>query len=164
MKSVQKHLKVSALIEAYPEFSFFLLLQTKKDVIFSCMCCIIHYIVMSDIIWISFWTISTKPFCMYGTFPVNFINVVWLLFCYTPWPESASELYRPSDRRLSVKLVSTFSRGCHVVSVSDPYDRILAFLDRSRYFLFQLAPQLYSRGWLDPVLVAPGIEPGRLDL
>jgi hypothetical protein len=26
----------------------------------------------------------------------------------TPWPESASELYRPSDRRLSAKLVPTF--------------------------------------------------------
>jgi hypothetical protein len=26
----------------------------------------------------------------------------------TPWPQSASELYRPSDRRLSVKLVPTF--------------------------------------------------------
>jgi hypothetical protein len=27
----------------------------------------------------------------------------------TPWPESASELYRPSDRRMSAKLVSTFT-------------------------------------------------------
>jgi hypothetical protein len=26
----------------------------------------------------------------------------------TPWPESASELYRPNDRRLSAKLVPTF--------------------------------------------------------
>jgi hypothetical protein len=26
----------------------------------------------------------------------------------TPWPQSASELYRPSDRRLSAKLVRTF--------------------------------------------------------
>jgi hypothetical protein len=26
----------------------------------------------------------------------------------TPWPQSASELYRPSDRRLSAKLVPTF--------------------------------------------------------
>jgi hypothetical protein len=26
----------------------------------------------------------------------------------TPWPEPASELYRPSDRRLSTKLVPTF--------------------------------------------------------
>jgi hypothetical protein len=26
----------------------------------------------------------------------------------TPWPESASELYRPSDLRLSAKLVPTF--------------------------------------------------------
>jgi hypothetical protein len=27
----------------------------------------------------------------------------------TPWPESASELYRPSDRRFSAKLVPTFA-------------------------------------------------------
>jgi hypothetical protein len=25
-------------------------------------------------------------------------------------------------------------RGCHLVSVTDPYGRILGFLDRSRYF------------------------------
>jgi hypothetical protein len=25
-------------------------------------------------------------------------------------------------------------RGCHVVSVTDPYGRILGFLDRIRYF------------------------------
>jgi hypothetical protein len=25
-------------------------------------------------------------------------------------------------------------RGCHVVSVTNPYGRILGFLDRSRYF------------------------------
>jgi hypothetical protein len=76
--------------------------------------------------------------------------------CYsherTPWPESASELYRPSDRRLSVTLVPTFEHTeCRVVSVTDPYGRILGFLDRSRYFLFQEAPQLYTRGWVDTV-------------
>jgi hypothetical protein len=49
-----------------------------------------------------------------------------------PWPESTSELYRPSDRRLSTKLVPTFAdRGCHVVGVTDPYGHILGFLDRS---------------------------------
>jgi hypothetical protein len=65
----------------------------------------------------------------------------------TPRPESASELYRPSDRRLSAKLMLSFAdRGCHVVSVTGPYGRILGFLDRSRYFSFQAAPQLYSRG------------------
>jgi hypothetical protein len=47
------------------------------------------------------------------------------------WPKSASELYRPSDRRLSAKLVLTFAdRWCHVVSVTGPYCRILGFLDR----------------------------------
>jgi hypothetical protein len=53
----------------------------------------------------------------------------------TPWSESASELYRPSDRRLSAKRLPTFAdRGCPVVSVTDPHGRILGFLDRSRYF------------------------------
>jgi hypothetical protein len=33
-------------------------------------------------------------------------------------------------------------RECHVVSVTDPYGRILGFLDRSPYFIFQVAPQL----------------------
>jgi hypothetical protein len=70
----------------------------------------------------------------------------------TPWPESASELYRPSDRRLSAKLVPTFEdRRCHVVSVTDTYGRYFGFLDRSRYFFFQVALQLYSRGWVDHV-------------
>jgi hypothetical protein len=41
--------------------------------------------------------------------------------------------------------------GCHVVSVTDPCSRILNFLDWSRYFFLQVAPQLYSRGSVDPV-------------
>jgi hypothetical protein len=53
----------------------------------------------------------------------------------TPWSESASELYRPSDRRLSAKWLPTFAdRVCHVVGVTDSYGHILGFLDRSRYF------------------------------
>jgi hypothetical protein len=49
-----------------------------------------------------------------------------LTYKRTPWPESASELCRPNDRRLSAKLVPTFAdRGCHVVSVTDPYGSIL---------------------------------------
>jgi hypothetical protein len=53
----------------------------------------------------------------------------------TSWSESASELYRPRDRRLSAKWLPTFAdRGCHVVSVTDPYSRVLGFLNRSRYF------------------------------
>jgi hypothetical protein len=43
----------------------------------------------------------------------------------TPWSESARELYRPGDRRLSAKWLATFAdRGCHVISVTDPYGRI----------------------------------------
>jgi hypothetical protein len=50
-----------------------------------------------------------------------------------------------------------------------PYSR---FLERSRSFLFQVVPQLYSRGWKDPVpdllllrkCDRAGIEPGPLNL
>jgi hypothetical protein len=63
----------------------------------------------------------------------------------TPWSESASELYRLRERRLSATLVPTFAdRECHVVNVTDPYGRILDFLDRSGYFFYQVAPHLYS--------------------
>jgi hypothetical protein len=58
------------------------------------------------------------------------IGMWYNMFKKNPWPESASELYPPSDRRLSAKLVPTFAdRGCHVVSVTEPYGRILGFLD-----------------------------------
>jgi hypothetical protein len=84
-------------------------------------------------------------FCINTTYMTNNKNE-------TPWPEYASDLYRPSDRRLSAKLVPTFSdRGCHVVSVADSYGNNLDFLDRSLYLFFQVAPELYSRGWVDPV-------------
>jgi hypothetical protein len=56
----------------------------------------------------------------------------------SPWPESASELYWPSDRRLSAKLVPIFEdRVYHVVSVTDPYCRNLEFLDRSSYIFLK---------------------------
>jgi hypothetical protein len=38
-----------------------------------------------------------------------------------------------------------------VVSTSDPYGRSLGVLERSRYFFFEVAPQLYSLGRVDPV-------------
>jgi hypothetical protein len=70
----------------------------------------------------------------------------------TPLSQSVSELYQPSDRRLSANLVPTSAdRGCHLVNVTDPYCRILGFLERSCYFFYIVAPQLYSRGWVDPV-------------
>jgi hypothetical protein len=54
------------------------------------------------------------------------------------------KLYRPSDRRLLGKLVPTFAdRGCRVGSATDPHGRILGFLDRRRYYFFQVAPQLH---------------------
>jgi hypothetical protein len=43
---------------------------------------------------------------------------------------------------------------------------ILGFLDRSCYFFFQVAPQLYSRGWVDPfpdpLVLRKSVSAGRL--
>jgi hypothetical protein len=65
----------------------------------------------------------------------------------TLWPQSASELYRLSDLPLSAKSAPTFAdRGCRLVSATDPYARVLGFLDRSSYSFFQVAPQFYPRG------------------
>jgi hypothetical protein len=56
------------------------------------------------------------------------------------------------DRRLLAKLVPTFAdRGCHVISVTNPYAHNLGFIDLSGYFFFQVVPQLYSRCSVDPV-------------
>jgi hypothetical protein len=65
------------------------------------------------------------------------VGAINLLSTTTPWPESASELYRLNGHRLSAKLVPTF-----VISVKEALGRILEFLDRSNYFFSQLAPQL----------------------
>jgi hypothetical protein len=45
------------------------------------------------------------------------------------------------------EVVITFAdRGCCVVSATDPPVVSLGFLDRSRYYFLQVAPQLSSRG------------------
>jgi hypothetical protein len=38
-----------------------------------------------------------------------------------------------------------------VVSATDPHGGILGYLDRSHKYFFQVAPQLHSRGSVDPV-------------
>jgi hypothetical protein len=42
--------------------------------------------------------------------------------------------------------------GCHMVSVTDPYSRILGLLYWSPYFFFLVAPKLHSLGWVDLVI------------
>jgi hypothetical protein len=68
----------------------------------------------------------------------------------TPWPEFASELYRPSDRRLSVKLVPNYAdRGCHAVSATEieifsPADMQRRFEET---FYFHLQSKRISQSW-----------------
>jgi hypothetical protein len=58
--------------------------------------------------------------------------------------------------------------GCRVVRATDPYDRILGFLNRNRYFFFQVLLSCthevqwtpFQAHYFSENLVAPGIEPG----
>jgi hypothetical protein len=89
----------------------------------------------------------------------------------TQWLESASELYRPTERPPLVGDVSANFGGYRVSRGqrnNSPTVVNFGFLDRSRYFL-EIANKLSSRGGVDPIpdplllrkknLVAPGIEP-----
>jgi hypothetical protein len=59
-----------------------------------------------------------------------------------------------------------------VVSVTDPYSRILRFLNRSRYVFLHVALNCtheaewtpFQTHYFSENLVVPGIEPGPLDL
>jgi hypothetical protein len=117
-----------------------------------------------DSILISSWTEHThqlpavqntpsfsRPYCMVHRIESICMFVPWQQTTkQTPWSESASELYRPSDRRLSAKWVPTFAdKGCHVVGVTDPYGRTLDFLDRSRYFSIKyLLSCIHEAEWI----------------
>jgi hypothetical protein len=67
------------------------------------------------------------------------------------WPESASKLYRPSDRFMSEKWVPTFAdRGCHVVSVTDPprpYSRLCRPRCQTKIFKWNFHPLTSIRVW-----------------
>jgi hypothetical protein len=76
--------------------------------IYTCMCVSIH----------ENYSGSHSCICIY-----TYIYINW-----TPWSESASELYRPSDRRFSAKWLPTFAdKGCHVVSVIGTNVRVRGF-------------------------------------
>jgi hypothetical protein len=68
---------------------------------------------------------------------------VIFFFNFLPIPNHLKKLhglspranYTEGDRRLSAKWLPTFAdRKCHVVSVTDPYGRILGFIHGSHYF------------------------------
>jgi hypothetical protein len=80
-----------------------------------------------------FWTEFLWSMCarMQWNPYLRFVSAVDVGTKPSPWPQSVNELYRPSDRRLSPKSARIFvDRGCHVVSVTDPYGHILKFLDQ----------------------------------
>jgi hypothetical protein len=99
---------------------------------------------------------------------VQQVEMFW--FRYLIPLNTLSQLYRPPlVGKVSANLFA--DRGCHMVTMTDPCGRILGFLDRSHYFFYQVAPPLYSESEWTPFqthfsenLVAPGIEPGLLDV
>jgi hypothetical protein len=76
-----------------------------------CTTCILYY-ALAFCVLATFGRVSQVPFHIKQTLYYT---------DKTPWPESASVLNRPSDRRSLSKLVPAFTdRGCHVISMTDP--------------------------------------------
>jgi hypothetical protein len=48
--------------------------------------------------------------------------------------QASKQNLQKNESVLKKKLATFADRGCYVVSVTDPYGRILGFLDRSCYF------------------------------
>jgi hypothetical protein len=111
----------------------------RKEVYIPSFALLLHYVLLLR------YSISEFNFiCHLDCLELTLIKKTIIFSIFSPWSEFMTELYRPSDRRLSVKSVpNSVVRGCHVVSVTDPYGYILGSLDRSRYIFFQVAPQLY---------------------
>jgi hypothetical protein len=75
------------------------------------------------------------------------IIVTVIVINLTPWPElraNYTDRAAAACRRSQCQVLRI--EVCSVVSATDPHSRILGLLDRIRYFFFQVAPQLYSRG------------------
>jgi hypothetical protein len=76
----------------------------------------------------------------------------WATSFHAPLLRGLRKRTIPTERPPLVSEVSAnfffffLRRGCNVVSVTNPYGRILGFLYLSRYYFFQVAPQLYARG------------------
>jgi hypothetical protein len=90
-------------------------------------------------------SLSTLLCCFAAWQPFNATKknpMAWVreLTIPTVWPPLIGEV---SVNFFADKGASRSQRG------GSPYGHNLCFLDRSRYFFFQVAPQLYSRGWVD---------------
>jgi hypothetical protein len=76
-------------------------------------------------------------------------GIPWKLVDYvviTSWLQSASELYRPSDRRLSANLMPMFAdKGVSHVQRGGSLVLLSRLSRLEPLLIFQVVPQLYSR-------------------
>jgi hypothetical protein len=72
----------------------------------------------------------------------------FLMHRFIVWQIASTKLYGFSP---GANYTDRATAWCRVVSAMDPLGRILGVLDRSRHCFFQVALQLYSRGWVHPV-------------
>jgi hypothetical protein len=98
--------------------------------------------------WLKFWSGCMR----YSRWRIWYkIHYSWM-FNSTITNNYYMALVRERNIPTQPKLVPTFAdRGRRVVGATDTYGRNLGFLNRSRYSFFQVARQLYSRGWVKPV-------------
>jgi hypothetical protein len=120
---------------------------------------------------INLWVIHTEIVTRNFLFLIKMWNKLFGLYVYTngliylsnfPYLFPFSEIiycefsfnfltFRALDSAFIFRWHSICPNTEYVISVTDPYGRILGILDRSRYHFFRVALQLYLRGWVGPV-------------
>jgi hypothetical protein len=134
--------------------------NTMQDTLTLC-----KYLILKDSV-----PLSEKTDCFYKARLNQLIYLLLVSNKKTPWPESASELYRRSDHRLSAKLVLIFA-GRVPRGQSDGSLRPYSWFSRPEPLLFLsssssivLTRIVHMTHYSSENLVAPGIETGSLDL
>jgi hypothetical protein len=102
------------------------------------------------------WWLSSGRYCewIWSTLQQNKFSVKLLSRPIRKWTSSS-----PNQSFLSIKEASCYSWICLWTAIIHSriarLRKLLSCRDRSRYFFFQVAPQLYWRSWVDPVSDSP---------
>jgi hypothetical protein len=116
-----------------PKFLLSLMLYHLSHAVHHSMCCSLQHVACFLLVWNHLTLLAQRP--EYVAAKNKKINKLRGL-------QFARELYRRS---------AVSANFCGYRMYRGQHSRVLGFLDRSCYSFFQIAPQLYSRGWVDPV-------------
>jgi hypothetical protein len=92
------------------------------------------------------WIVISQ--CVYNK--LRFVYMKWIIF-FCKKRHSLSPVKYLFSIKTKLRGLSLWASYTDRATATVPYGHNLSILDQSRYFFVQVAPQLYSQGWVDPV-------------